>query len=152
MSRHEVNAFETGQFTVIVGWDNPLQTYFAQVWDAELKDEIDGGCVFWVGTHPGSVRSVRDLAQVMSVYALLPEDLATELEQEKAASKPPTPLQQWVSSRLKSESIDNEQEGEVANTVHDHPCFTCLKTVNPSCTCDWPRESTSCEDCDEMPF
>ena len=103
MSRHEVKSVETGRFTVIVGWDNPLQTYFAQVWDVKLQDENDEGCVFWVGTHPGSVRRVSDLARVISGYAALPEDLARQLEQEQAESEPPTPLQQWVSARLEPE-------------------------------------------------
>ena len=109
MSRHEVKSFNTEQFTVIVGWDNPLQTYFAQVWDSRLQDEDDKGGVFWVGTHPGSVRSVSDLAQVISGYAALPEDTKAQLERDRSESEPPTPLQQWVSSRLGPESICDEQ-------------------------------------------
>ena len=94
MSRYDVSAFNTKQFAVIVGWDNSLQTFFAQVWDLDIEDE--DGCVLWAGTYPGSVRSVAALARVISTYAILPEDTAAQLEQDQAASEPPTPLQQWI--------------------------------------------------------
>jgi len=157
MSRHNVTAFNTQPFTVIVGWDNPLQTYFAQVWDSQLKDEDDGGCVFWVGTHPGSVRTAQDLAQVVSGYAVLPEDLVTQLEQDQAESEPPSPLQQWVSARLKPESICDEQENPTVNPMHEHHCYACGITLecglmrSLKCGCDRPFETLYCNDC-EPPF
>lgn len=152
MSRHEVKSFNTDQFTVIVGWDNPLQTYFAQVWDAQLKDEDDKGCVFWVGTHLGSVRSVAALAEVISGYALLPEDTMEQLEQDQAETELPTPLQQWVSARLGPESICDGQVSEVVDDLHDHRCVICGFTTTSRCGCDTPREPTYCDPCDEIPF
>lgn len=138
MSRYQI---ETQPFTVIVGWDNPLQTLFAQVWDPKLKDDDDddGGCIFWVGTHPGSIRTVSDLAQVISGYAILPRDIMSQLEQDQRRSKPPTPLQQWVGARLGPESICDEQ-------AHEHHCYQCRTTTHPRCCCEYPDDLRRCED------
>ena len=100
MSRYKVDAIDTQHYAVIVGWDNPIQTFFAQVWDLAKEEKDDEACVFWVGTHAGSVPTVTALAQAISAYAVLPADIATQLERDQASSASPTPLQQWVRSRL----------------------------------------------------
>ena len=101
MSRHEVESIDTERYAVIVGWDNLLQTLFGQVWDLSKidDDEDDQACIFWIGDDPESVTSVEALAQALSAYAVIPAELAAELEQEQAEAEPPTPLQQWVLSR-----------------------------------------------------
>jgi hypothetical protein len=96
VSRYDVEAFDTERYTVIVGWDNPLHTLFAQVWDLTRVDEEEESCVLWVGADPGSVASVEALAQAISAYAVLPADTAARLEREQAAAEPPTLLQQEV--------------------------------------------------------
>ena len=96
MSRYHVDAKDAEHFTVIVGWDNPMQTFFVQVWDLAKEEDDDEACVFWIGTHPGSVPTVTALVQAMSAYAALPGDIATQLERDQALSEPPTPLQQWM--------------------------------------------------------
>jgi len=100
MSRYKVDAIDAQHYAVIVGWDNPIQTFFAQVWDLTQEEKEDEACVFWVGAHAGSVPTVTALAQAISAYAVLPVDMATQLERDQVESEPPTPLQQWVRSRL----------------------------------------------------
>jgi hypothetical protein len=48
MSRYSIPAQQPG-LTVIVGWDNPLQTLFAQVFDPSSEDEEDA-YLLWIGT------------------------------------------------------------------------------------------------------
>ena len=50
---------------MVVGWDNPLATFFAQVCDPSIEDE-DEACVLWLGTAP----------QVMPTVATLQAQLA----------------------------------------------------------------------------
>ena len=97
MSRYRM---ETGVFTVIVGWDPPLDTYFAQVWDPRLQEHLDGGCVYWIGTHPGGIKTIEALQGAISSYVMLPREITAQLRRDQAESKPPTPLQQWVAARL----------------------------------------------------
>ena len=111
MSRYEVEALNAEQYAVIVGWDNPLQTYFAQVWDLNLLDEVedDESCVAWVGAEVRSVPTVAALAQAIAAYAELPADIAAQLGRDREASEPPTPLQRWVLSRLTRHTRSSSQ-------------------------------------------
>lgn len=91
MSRYEVVAINAQRYCVIVGWDNPLQTFFGQVFDLTLDE--DEACVYWLGTYPGHVLSVSALKQAISAYANLPADTLTHLERDQAAATPPSRLQ-----------------------------------------------------------
>ncbi len=37
-----------------VGWDRPLQTFFAQVFFRTTDEPDEGEALIWVGTEPGS--------------------------------------------------------------------------------------------------
>ena len=50
MNRYSIPALHLG-LTVIVGWDNPLVTFFAQVFDP-LIEEDEEACLLWIGTVP----------------------------------------------------------------------------------------------------
>ena len=50
MSRYSIPAQQPG-LTVVVGWDNPLITFFAQVFDPSIKDDEEA-CLLWIGTAP----------------------------------------------------------------------------------------------------
>ena len=41
MSRYEIEGIDAERYGVVVGWDNPLQTYVASVWDVAVADEVD---------------------------------------------------------------------------------------------------------------
>lgn len=99
MSRHEIPAKRPG-FTVIVGWDNPMMTFFAQVED-EAAGEDDDPVVLWLGGHHREVLRPEDLAAPLAPYADL---MATHIEQLRAdragdADRGPTALQR-LSARL----------------------------------------------------
>ena len=69
MSRREIPARQPGD-TVFVGWDRPLQTFFAQVYkDGYSEDENP---VVWVGAdRPRELCGVNDLEQAVGPYAEL---------------------------------------------------------------------------------
>ena len=60
MSRHEIRARDQA-LSAVVGWDNPLQTFFAQVARPERADDEDDDdpMLLWVGTEPGEVTTVE---------------------------------------------------------------------------------------------
>src|SRR5262249_19256535 len=53
MSRYSVPAQDPDR-TVIVGWDNPLMTFFAQVFDPSIEDDEEA-CLLWIGTAPEAI-------------------------------------------------------------------------------------------------
>jgi hypothetical protein len=84
MSRHEIPARDNG-LTVVVGWDNPLQTFFTQVARPSVSDEDDDHMLLWVGTAPREVITVEDLARHLGPFADLPAELAEQLRADRAA-------------------------------------------------------------------
>jgi hypothetical protein len=83
MSRHTIPARDS-KHSVTVGWDPPLQTYFAHVkdWTRDEEDEM----VLRVGGWFGEVQSVSALAVAILGYAdLLPamaQTLASDRQME----------------------------------------------------------------------
>lgn len=70
---------------VIVGWDRPLATYFAQVWDVPegATHHEDGQLLLWRGTSHADVPHVENLAEVIAPFVTLPHRLAAELEADR---------------------------------------------------------------------
>jgi hypothetical protein len=55
MSRYSIPT-QDPRLTVIVGWDNPLATFFSQVFDPSIEDD-DEAELLWIGTAPPHPRS-----------------------------------------------------------------------------------------------
>lgn len=65
---------------IVVGWDPPLQTYFAQVWDTEGSGEQKGDHpVLWVGCAWQEVQTVQELDALLAPYGGVPEPIRAEL-------------------------------------------------------------------------
>jgi hypothetical protein len=82
-------------FTVVVGWDNPLATFFAQVFDPSIDDD-DEVYVLWIGAAPQAIPSVAALQAQLVGWATIPAAIAAQLTCDQQAATPPTPLQQWA--------------------------------------------------------
>lgn len=100
-SAYRVEALPTVPHATIVGWDDFLQTFFAEVWDrvqdVGAKDVGDDeGCVVWANVQVCCVPTVTALEQAIAAYAVLPADIAAALEYDQGASEPRAPLQKWV--------------------------------------------------------
>lgn len=75
---------------IVVGWDNPLETFFVQVWD-ESSDADDP--VLWVGTTPEAVATVEALSALVRPYGEISDELLKKLREDFALREPPTEWQ-----------------------------------------------------------
>ena len=98
MSRYSIPAQQLG-LTVIVGWDNPLTTFFAQVFDPSIEDDEEA-CLLWIGTAPEAIPTVAALQAQLAGWATIPTDIVDRLLRDQHAATPPTPLQRWAHQLL----------------------------------------------------
>ncbi|MBI1213762.1 MAG: hypothetical protein GC190_20065 [Alphaproteobacteria bacterium] len=67
---------------VVVGWDSPLNTFFAQVWkapDEETCYEM-GELLLWVGTFHREVPVIKQLGRLVAPYVRIPSTILENLE------------------------------------------------------------------------
>lgn len=81
MSRYAFAARDDDELPVSVGWDPPLQTFFAQV-------EPPGGVgpeelLLWVGTTDGEITDVVRLAKAVSEWGEIPTAPWRRLEEDQ---------------------------------------------------------------------
>jgi hypothetical protein len=84
MSQHR---FTTQEHTVVIGWDDPLQTFFAQVWPGH-DDEDWEEPLLWVGCRAGEVATIDALAEALEPFAEIPDEVAARLGQEYDQREP----------------------------------------------------------------
>jgi hypothetical protein len=99
MSRYDIPTRDPG-LSAVVGWDNPLQSYFAQVLRPETADDGDDNVVLWVGAAPREVITVEDLARHLAPFVDLAPQVAEQLRADRAAKlgQAPTVVQQALLS------------------------------------------------------
>ncbi len=91
MSRYTIEAKDPERFTIVVGYDGALTTYFGQVIDRQIEREEEEQAariianeqeedddtperdpvVLWVGTSVGEVPSVTELTRLVKPYAVV---------------------------------------------------------------------------------
>jgi hypothetical protein len=98
MSRYSIPAQQPG-LTVIVGWDHPWQTLFAQVFEPSSEDEADA-YLLWIGTTLPEITTGAALQAQLTGWATIPPDIVDRLVRAQQAATPPTPLQQWAHQLL----------------------------------------------------
>jgi hypothetical protein len=105
MSRYR---FTADKHTVIVGWDNPLETYFAQVWKGKPESaanvdprfpELGPQPALWLGGERNQVMTVEELAEHLRPYATLPLPIEERLRRDLAQAVEPTPHQKYWAER-----------------------------------------------------
>jgi hypothetical protein len=90
MSRYTFEG-NRAELTIVVGWDNPLGSYFAQVWDGGGHEERD--LRLWVGAGPDLVSTTAALAALVAPYGEIPSEILAKLENDYGGRAEPTPLQ-----------------------------------------------------------
>jgi hypothetical protein len=100
MSRYSIPALHPG-LTVIVGWDDPLVTFFAQVFDPSIEEDAEA-CLLWIGTAPEAIPTIAALQAQLADWAAIPPDIVDHLIHDQQAATPPTPLQRWAHQLLHS--------------------------------------------------
>ena len=103
MSCHTIHANEPN-ISVTVGFDPPLNTFFAHVARTDSQHEDDGDLILWLGTTPGEIQNAGDLITPLAPYAVLcTEHLATlQADQTAHAGKQPTGLQKMMIAAMRS--------------------------------------------------
>jgi hypothetical protein len=96
MSRYTIPALDPA-FTIAIGWDRPLSTFFAIVTDERLNDD-DDRVLLWIGTDTAEIPRADDLAAPLAPYAVLTEDHIATLRADRAGDLDhgPTPTQRHL--------------------------------------------------------
>jgi hypothetical protein len=98
MSRYRIPV-QQPNLTVIVGWDNPLTTFFAQVFDPSIEEDADA-CLLWIGTAPEVIPTIAALQAQLTGWATIPPTIVDRLIHDQQTATPPTPLQRWAHQLL----------------------------------------------------
>jgi len=79
---------------VLVGWDNPMMTFFGQV-SRVSADDAEQQIILWVGDEPRAYQTVDALQEALASVCQLPGDVVRSLRQDRlaVADRGPTPLQ-----------------------------------------------------------
>lgn len=100
MSRYDIDTANPSATACVVGWDNPLQTFFAQV--QQYQDDVDEDPIMrlWIGTTPSECLDVIKLAKAIAPWAILPADIATQLEADRDTAPAPSRHQAEIINTL----------------------------------------------------
>jgi hypothetical protein len=93
MSRYTIPA-HAARYHVVVGWDPPLATFFGEVWDTTKDENDDAACVVWAGAALGALPTVDALQTCLATFATIPADMVAQLQQDRATTRPRSPLQE----------------------------------------------------------
>lgn len=101
-SRNEIPARESG-LCVVVGWDNPVMSFFAQVERIQTAADPRDPILLWLGASPGDgARPAEDLAGPLAPYAELTAEHIAQLRADRVADadRAPTALQHAMLARM----------------------------------------------------
>lgn len=86
MSRHVIETLARQDVEVVVGWDQPLQTYFGVVYD-KAKKGTDNDLLLWVGTQHCELYEIDQLAHAMREYVTLEPQMRAKLYGDKDSDR-----------------------------------------------------------------
>ncbi|AEG48635.1 MULTISPECIES: hypothetical protein [Sphingomonadaceae] len=84
MSRHELDplaqaASTHGALSIAIGWDAPLNSYFAIVQREDDDVDDDDRDLLWIGTRYGEILEPATVIDVVRPFAAIRDDLAATL-------------------------------------------------------------------------
>ncbi len=86
MSRHDLTPFHPAH-EVVVGWDPPTASFFAQVLDTAAEEGSDGYEVLWIGTRFREVPDPATVIAAVAPFASVPADLLGQLARDRLADE-----------------------------------------------------------------
>jgi hypothetical protein len=91
---------------VVVGWDNPLSTFFAQVERVQDADDQREPVLLWIGSLLGEATQAEQLVDPLAPYAELTPEFVERLRADRAADadRGPSVLQRVARARFTSNS------------------------------------------------
>ncbi len=81
MSRYEFEGKKPNHW-IVVGWDRPMGTFFAQVLDQALPYP-DEEPVLWLGTEFDEIQTVAELVKQVRPYGVVSERVAAQLQRDQ---------------------------------------------------------------------
>jgi hypothetical protein len=100
MSQYFIAGYED-HHQVIIGWDQPMRTFFASVIDTVAEEnEEEESVLLWLGTKYDEYKDINDLAVSLADYAIIPDDIIIQCQQDAQVSFSPSPLQQLTEDKL----------------------------------------------------
>ena len=104
MSRHTIRKDE--QFEVVVGWDDPLGTFFGQVFDVQAGGGADDDVfLVMVGYKPGGITDLAGLQEAVASYASIPTNMCLTLLAEQENRRLPTEFQRETFTRMTGDDL-----------------------------------------------
>jgi hypothetical protein len=82
MSRYTIGG-NTPELSIVLGWDNPLRSYFAQVWDGGSPGS--GELKLWAGAGADRISTPEALAALVAPYGDIPATVLEQLEEDQDA-------------------------------------------------------------------
>jgi hypothetical protein len=99
MSRHILR--QDNEFEVVVGYDDPLDTYFAQVYDMVESDLVDEEVlVVQSGLDVQEITDPQECIDSVAAFAPAPDGLAALLAAERRNRREPTAFQRATAKQL----------------------------------------------------
>ncbi|MEL0210745.1 MAG: hypothetical protein VW935_16530 [Novosphingobium sp.] len=88
MSRHDLEPKPDSIDVVraVIGWDRPLQTFFAQVFFTTEDEPAEGEPLIWTGMEPGELLTAEAAIAIVAPHAIVPAGLAEQLTAEMRAT------------------------------------------------------------------
>ena len=88
MSRHDLQpkADQPHVVRATLGWDRPLQTFFAQVFFRTEDEPEEGEALIWFGTEPGELLSAEAAIEIVAPHAIVPAEPAGRLADDMRAT------------------------------------------------------------------
>jgi len=86
MSRHELASLNPAH-EVAIGWDPPMETYFAQVFDTAGDEENDTYEVLWIGNRFQEVLNPAAVIAAVAPFASVPDGLLDQLARDRRADE-----------------------------------------------------------------
>jgi hypothetical protein len=94
MSRYQIPTIHRTH-EAFVGWDAPMTTFFAQVFDRNVKDR-DEQLLLWMGDDDLAIPTLQHLQDAVADYATIPTNILTQLEADHDQAWAASPLQQQM--------------------------------------------------------
>jgi hypothetical protein len=79
MSRHTITA---DNLEAVLGWDPPLNTFFAQVWDRACDEDDPAAELLWIGCTPGEIRDPQRVCDAVTAWVKVPAGLVAALAKD----------------------------------------------------------------------
>lgn len=113
MSRYLIPAIQP-EHRIVVGWDSPLASFFAEVTDLNVEAAVERGecseeevdaTILWVGTTLGELPTLEHLRSAITPFAILSTDIVEHLQSDYDQPWTPSPMQQSMRQFIAQQNV-----------------------------------------------